>query len=155
MHKLHNMAFNFFQKFIGRRAQRQSNIAQKMESARSAPKHISQQESRSSDVRTDDVSRTDRPMAMKGKSDYASTAALLPHVSEKATPPLYTFRVSSRANKTLVKKAVEDRYNVKVAGVHIINTHGRTRRRGSVIGVQPGYKKALITLQKNYSIEEL
>lgn len=149
------MAFNFFQKFIGRRAQKQGNVAQKIESARSAPKYAAPQESRSSDTHTDAVSRTDRPMATKGKSDYAGDVALLPHISEKAAPPLYVFRVSNRANKTLVKKAIEDRYNVKVSGVHIINTHGRTRRRGNVVGVQPGYKKALITLQKNYSIEEL
>lgn len=149
------MAFNFFQKFIGRRAQKQEGVAKKTENARSAPKHVSPQASHDSDVHVDEARSADRPMATKGKSDYASIAELLPHISEKATPPLYAFRISHRANKALVKKAIENRYGVKVSRVHSINTHGRTRRRGSIVGFQPGYKKALITLQKNYSIEEI
>ncbi|HEY4497920.1 MAG TPA: 50S ribosomal protein L23 [Candidatus Paceibacterota bacterium] len=149
------MAFNFFQKFIGRRASQQNSVTKKTERARSAPQYSSPQESEDTDVRGDTSRGADRPVLTKGKSDYASIAELLPHISEKATGTTYTFRVSSHANKIMVKKAVEDRYNVKVSRVHTINTHGRTRRRGNVLGRQPGYKKALITLQKNYSIDEL
>jgi len=148
------MAFNFFQKFIGRRGQKQEAPAKKTEIVRGALKHIPRQDAKK-ESSVHEARSADRSIVIKGKSDSASVAALLPHISEKATRFQYVFRVSDRANKPLLKKAVEDRYDVKVSGVRIINTHGRTRRRGNAVGFQSGYKKALVTLRKGYSIEEL
>ena len=82
-----------------------------------------------------------------------------PHVTEKATflakRNEYAFIVSKDANKTEVKKAIEDIYEVKVEGVRIINIPGKTRRVGGKKGFKSGYKKAIIKIKKGQEIEVL
>ena len=70
----------------------------------------------------------------------------------------YMFVVDRRANKTLIKEAVERAYNVKVSAVNTMNAPGKvrvrsTRRRGRAIGERPGYKKAIVTLEPGNAIE--
>jgi len=59
----------------------------------------------------------------------------------------YTFEVDRRANKLLVKKAVEEIFDVDVVNVRIINVpakYGRYGRRRVVR--KPAWKKAIVTL---------
>ncbi len=91
------------------------------------------------------------------KSFDASSILLSPHVTEKATRlssnNQYVFKVFSRANKTEVKRAIENLYKVKVIGVKIIRVSGKIRRTGKSLGWKKGYKKAIIRLGQGQKIE--
>ncbi len=80
-----------------------------------------------------------------------------PHVTEKSSYGVksrqYIFRVIERANKHLVKKAIEDIYNVSVIDVKIINVPSKTKRLGRTLGKKSGYKKAIVKLKEGASIE--
>ncbi len=67
----------------------------------------------------------------------------------------YVFEVTSDSNRTMVKDAVEQIFDVKVLNVNIINVPAkRTRRaRSRRLAVRnPGYKKAIVTLAPEDSI---
>ena len=69
----------------------------------------------------------------------------------------YGFIVDKRANKIEIKKAVEDFYNVKVVDVNTMNYSGKAKSRytkaGFLTGRTNAYKKAIVTLAPNYSID--
>ena len=78
-------------------------------------------------------------------------------ITEKATllsesAGKYTFKVLKTATKTSVKKAIEKIFDVKVAKVNMINTKGKTRIFRGIEGRRPGFKKAIVTLQKDHKI---
>ncbi len=58
----------------------------------------------------------------------------------------YTFEVAPNATKTLVKKAVEEIFKVKVDKVNISNVHGKIKRQGRNEGLTGNYKKAIVQL---------
>ncbi len=60
----------------------------------------------------------------------------------------YVFEVSSDANRTLVKDAVEKLFNVTVVRVNIINVPAKRslRRNRRLLISNPVYKKAVVTL---------
>ena len=60
----------------------------------------------------------------------------------------YVFEVSSDANRTLVKDAVEKLFNVTVVRVKIINVPAKRsmRRNRKLMISNPQYKKAVVTL---------
>jgi large subunit ribosomal protein L23 len=60
----------------------------------------------------------------------------------------YTFIVDKRANKTEVKKAVEEVFGVKVKNVNTLRQIGKVKRQGYTSGRRPEYKKAFVTLTK-------
>jgi large subunit ribosomal protein L23 len=64
----------------------------------------------------------------------------------------YTFEVDVRANKHLVRDAVQTVFSVTVQDVHIINVHGKQRRFGRHMGQTSGWKKAIVTLAPGESI---
>jgi len=80
-----------------------------------------------------------------------------PIVTEKAVNlskgNKYVFRVFPKTNKIEVKKAIEKLYEVKVKDIRIINTVPKKRQVGRFEGWRPGFKKAIITLEKGYRIE--
>lgn len=65
----------------------------------------------------------------------------------------YTFFVHPKANKSQIKEAVEEIFNVKVKKVHTLHTHGKLRRQGRIIGYTKNRKKAIVTLQQGHKIE--
>jgi large subunit ribosomal protein L23 len=79
-----------------------------------------------------------------------------PVVSEKSTllsdDNKWTFRVSTRANKVEVRRAVEDRYRVRVASVRIVNVPAKEKGAGYIAinkrrrGLNSPWKKAIVTL---------
>lgn len=95
--------------------------------------------------------------AQVGFSKSASVVLLKPHITEKTSylteRGVYSFRVSPRATKQILRRAVEELYRVNVEKVGIIHIPSRKRRLGRTIGRRPGYKKAIITLKKGQKIE--
>ena len=57
----------------------------------------------------------------------------------------YTFEVDLRANKTQVKDAVEDIFEVEVAKVNIMNVKGKKKRMGRYEGYTRKRRKAIVT----------
>ncbi|MBZ2199607.1 MULTISPECIES: 50S ribosomal protein L23 [Occultella] len=75
-----------------------------------------------------------------------------PVVSEKSYNLLdegkYTFLVDPRSNKTEIKIAIEQIFNVKVESVNTINRKGKTRRTRFGTGKRKDTKRAIVTLRE-------
>ena len=69
----------------------------------------------------------------------------------------YAFKVSRKANKLEIKKAVEDFYGVSVVDVNTLVVPGKNKTKftkaGFVKGVKPAYKKALVTVAEGDTID--
>jgi large subunit ribosomal protein L23 len=80
-----------------------------------------------------------------------------PVISEKSYALLaankYTFRVHEHANKTQVRQAVEDVFGVRVTGVRTAWVKPKPKRRGWTSGQRRRWKKAIVTLHPEDSIE--
>ena len=80
-----------------------------------------------------------------------------PVISEKSYALLaankYTFRVNERANKTQVRQSVEDIFGVRVTGVRTAWVKPKPKRRGWTSGTRRRWKKAIVTLHSEDSIE--
>jgi large subunit ribosomal protein L23 len=92
-----------------------------------------------------------------GRQSRASTPGprdilIAPVVSEKSYGLLdqgkYTFIVDPRSNKTEIKIAVEQIFNVKVDSVHTMNRVGKARRTRFGIGKRKDTKRAIVTLRE-------
>jgi large subunit ribosomal protein L23 len=66
----------------------------------------------------------------------------------------YTFEVDRRANKAMVKEAVETIYGVRVVGVNVMNMPAKAAKRWGRRRVvrQSAWKKAVVTLVQGDSI---
>jgi large subunit ribosomal protein L23 len=83
---------------------------------------------------------------------------LAPVISEKSYGLLdgnqYTFIVRPDANKTQIKIAVEQVFNVKVLGVNTVNRQGKRKRsRGNVTGKRKDTKRAIVSVAPGDRIE--
>ena len=83
---------------------------------------------------------------------------IAPHVTEKTSLAMqnhnqYTFRVRRDASKTDIKKAVELMFDVKVAGVQVVNEPGKQRRFGRIAGRTQDWKKAYVSLTPGQTID--
>ena len=82
---------------------------------------------------------------------------LRPVISEKSYALLaankYTFRVHERANKTQVRQAIEEIFGVRVTGVRPAWVKPKPKRRGFSSGTRRRWKKAVVTLHVDDSIE--
>jgi large subunit ribosomal protein L23 len=69
----------------------------------------------------------------------------------------YGFLVNPNANKIEIAKAIEKKFDVHVVSVRTINHPGKIktqfRKSGKFSGKTPKFKKAIITLQKDETIE--
>ena len=65
----------------------------------------------------------------------------------------YVFEVAEFANKGMVKKAVEEIFGVKVQKVNVLNVKGKKKRFKGINGWRSGYKKAMVTLQGDQTID--
>ncbi|MBQ9011416.1 MAG: 50S ribosomal protein L23 [Bacilli bacterium] len=65
----------------------------------------------------------------------------------------YVFSVDVRANKTQIKQAIENIFNVKVENVNTINVKPKTKRVGRYAGKTNKVKKAIVKLKEGSSIE--
>ena len=103
------------------------------------------------------------PRADKEQTIQAYQVIKSPHITEKAgflnEQNKYVFKVTSKANKIEVKKAIEILYKVKVEKVNIIHLAPKKRRLGRHEGwrggLKKGFKKAVVTLKEGEKIEIL
>jgi large subunit ribosomal protein L23 len=113
-------------------------------------------------------------MTQKHKSSYQ--IVLREHVTEKSVvlqqlknaesnvslrrceSPKYVFIVDKRANKAQIATAIEEIYEdrkVKVVGVNTINVKAKKRRVRGRLGFKSAFKKAIITLDKGDSLDDV
>jgi large subunit ribosomal protein L23 len=83
-----------------------------------------------------------------------------PHISEKATivaegADQVVFRVASDATKQEIKAAVEQLFDVKVAGVNVLNAKGKTKRTMRGLGKRNDVRKAYVRLAEGSEIDFL
>ncbi len=75
---------------------------------------------------------------------------LRPILTEKSYAELatkkYVFEVAKKANKTEIKLAVEELFDVKVDYVNTVNCRGKLKRMGRNEGRTASYKKAIVQL---------
>jgi large subunit ribosomal protein L23 len=77
---------------------------------------------------------------------------------KRCESPKYVFVVDRKANKTDIAKAVEEIYsdkNIKVVAVNTINVKPKARRVRGRPGMKPGFKKAVVTLEKGDSLDNV
>ena len=76
-----------------------------------------------------------------------------PLLSEKSyagiADKVYTFVVATKANKTEIKNAVEELFEVEVESVRTARVHGKKKRMGRYEGMTSSYKKAVVTLKSS------
>ena len=99
----------------------------------------------------------------------ARTSIILrPILSEKGTllsdtQNKFIFQVEKHSNKLEIKKAVEEKFKVKISKVATLNIKGKNknmtiRSNGHILrtsGNRSSWKKAIITLEKGFSIDML
>ena len=95
----------------------------------------------------------------------ASEIVIGPVITERTyllyTQGRYTFRVSAKASKTEIKKALEEQYesqNIKVRDINTVTMRGKKRRmfrRAGAVGRTADWKKAIVTLGEGQKIEGL
>ena len=83
---------------------------------------------------------------------------IAPHVTEKTSLAMqnhnqYTFRVRRDATKVDIRRAVELMFDVKVAGVQVVNEPGKQRRFGRTVGRTQDWKKACVSLAAGQTID--
>ncbi|MFQ5856197.1 MAG: 50S ribosomal protein L23 [Anaerolineae bacterium] len=83
---------------------------------------------------------------------------LRPVITEKAMlladyENQYTFEVVMKANKPMIRDAVEEAFDVEVLKVNTMIVPGKPRRWGRRVSRTPTWKKAVVTLAPGDSIE--
>jgi large subunit ribosomal protein L23 len=90
------------------------------------------------------------------KSDIRDVI-LAPVVSEKSYSLIdqnaYTFLVHSDANKTEIRQAVEQIWDVKVVSVNTVNRKGKSKRFRYTVGKRRDTKRAIVKLAPDDKIE--
>lgn len=65
----------------------------------------------------------------------------------------FVFEVNKKANKIMIRRAVEKIWDVKVDKVRIVNVKGKKKIFARKTFVSSGIKKAIVSLEKGYKIE--
>ncbi|MDQ0352420.1 large subunit ribosomal protein L23 [Alkalibacillus filiformis] len=86
---------------------------------------------------------------MKEPRDIIKRPVITEHSADLMAEKKYTFEVSTKANKTEIKSAVEEIFNVKVEKVNTLNLKGKFRRMGRYGGYRPDRKKAIVQLTQD------
>jgi large subunit ribosomal protein L23 len=83
---------------------------------------------------------------MKTGYDVIIKPIITENTMDDSSNKKYTFKVAKDANKTEVRQAVEQIFDVSVAKVNIMNVSGKVKRMGRSVGTTSSYKKAVVTL---------
>lgn len=83
---------------------------------------------------------------MKNPRDIIKRPVITERSSEMMADKKYVFEVDIRSNKTEVKQAIEQIFNVKVTNVNTMRVPGKLKRYGKYSGYRPDWKKAIVTL---------
>ena len=77
---------------------------------------------------------------------------IAPVVSEKSyclmEQNVYTFFVAKDSNKTQIKDAIEQIFDVKVSSVNTVNREGKRKRTRTGFGQRKATKRAYVTLRE-------
>lgn len=88
---------------------------------------------------------------------HYSDIIIAPVITEKSMTNrqnnVYTFKVVKDADKTEIKRAIEEAFGVTVEKINTLNTKSKRRRVGRYAGRSKTYKKAIVTLASGSSIE--
>lgn len=83
---------------------------------------------------------------MKNPRDIIKRPVITERTADMMADLKYVFEVDVRANKTEIKAAVEEIFNVKVKNVNTLRVPGKLKRYGRYSGYTPEWKKAFVTL---------
>ena len=83
---------------------------------------------------------------MKTGYDVIIRPIITENSMDMAEQKKYAFKVAKEANKTEVRKAIEEIFGVDVAKVNVVNVNGKKKRMGRTMGTTSSYKKAVVTL---------
>ncbi|MBE6917809.1 MAG: 50S ribosomal protein L23 [Ruminococcaceae bacterium] len=93
---------------------------------------------------------------MKNVYDIIKRPVLTEQSMADVADKKYVFMVDINANKTEIKTAVEEIFEVKVAKVNTIRMQGKVKRTGAYpAGRRAAYKKAIVTLTADSKTIEL
>ncbi len=93
---------------------------------------------------------------MKPLKDIIGTPLLSEKsLGQRAGANQYVFRVSPSTNKSEIKKAIEQRFEVKVESVNTQNMQGKIKQVRGIPGRRAAWKKAVIRLKQGEIIKEL
>ncbi len=80
-------------------------------------------------------------------------------ITEKSTRLVednkYTFWVDKDSTKNQISLEIEDRFNVKVVSVNVINQKGKIKTLGRQSGKKKDRKKSIVTIKKGQKISDL
>ena len=84
---------------------------------------------------------------MKNVYDIIKRPVITEQSMENVADKKYVFMVDIDSNKTEIKAAVEEIFDVKVAKVNTVRMQGKVKRTGAYpAGKRADYKKAVVTL---------
>jgi large subunit ribosomal protein L23 len=83
---------------------------------------------------------------MKTPYDIVIKPVITENSMMEAANKKYTFRVHKDANKTEIKLAVQEIFDVKVVNVNTLNVRGKMKRQGKYQGFTSSWKKAIVEL---------
>lgn len=73
-----------------------------------------------------------------------------PIITEKSNRQMegnkYVFEVHPKANKVVIRQAVEEVFKVKVESVNTVKVRSKPKRLGAFLGRSRSWKKAIVTL---------
>ncbi|MBQ9541759.1 50S ribosomal protein L23 [Ruminococcus sp.] len=90
---------------------------------------------------------------MKNAHDIIIKPIITEDSMDRLADNKYTFKVAKDANKIEIAKAIEEIFDVKVAKVNTISVKGKEKRMGRYTGFRPDWKKAIVTLEGEKTIE--
>lgn len=85
---------------------------------------------------------------MKNPHDIIKRPVITENTSEMMMDKKYVFEVDLKANKTEIKQAIENIFDVKVVKVNTLRTPGKLKRYGRYSGYRPERKKAIVQLSE-------
>lgn len=86
---------------------------------------------------------------MKDPRDIIKRPVITEQSADLMAEKKYTFEVSTKANKTEIKDAVELVFGVKVVKVNTQNLKGKFKRMGRYGGFRSDRKKAIVQLSED------
>jgi large subunit ribosomal protein L23 len=90
---------------------------------------------------------------MKNYYQVVRRAILTEKTNQLRAENKYVFDVDRRAGKAEIKKAIEELFDVQVATVRTMGVRGKVKRMGRFEGKRRDWKKAVVTLAADNSID--
>lgn len=90
---------------------------------------------------------------MNNYRDIIKAPIITEKSSNLAANNVITFSVDVKANKTQIKQAIENIFNVQVESVNTVNVKPKKKRVGRYVGKTNKVKKAIVKLKEGSSIE--